>query len=240
MEAILQAKGLEKSFIGPKKEGSPLLSGLDLVLYKGESLSIVGQSGAGKSTLLNLLAGLDKPDRGEVVWGGESIGFLSSNSLNQKRSTFLGIVFQAYYLIQELDVLENILLGWRIARPQERIDALLLARVRTLLAYLGLEGKETALPATLSGGERQRVGLARALVHRPAVVLADEPTGNLDEQTADTVMQLLLGLCKAEGVSLILVTHNTHFAKKTDRATILHEGTLRPLRPLTTDTAYDL
>ncbi len=226
---MLQAKGLEKSFIGPKKEGFSLLSGLDLVLYKGESLSIVGQSGAGKSTLLNLLAGLDKPDRGEVLWGEESIGCLSSNSLNQKRSTFLGIVFQAYYLIQELDVLENILLGWRIPRPQERIDALLLTRVRTLLAYLGLEGKETALPATLSGGERQRVGLARALVHQPKLVLADEPTGNLDEKTADTVMQLLLGLCKEEGVSLILVTHNTHFAKKTDRATILHEGKLHAL-----------
>lgn len=229
METILQAKGLEKSFIGPKKEGSALLSGLDLVLDKGESLSIVGQSGVGKSTLLNLLAGLDRPERGEVFWQDEPIGSLPSCLLNQKRAAFLGIVFQAYYLIQELNVLENILLAWKIAKPKARVDALLLARVRKLLAYLGLEAKETTLPATLSGGERQRVGLARALIHQPKVILADEPTGNLDEKTADTVMQLLLGLCKEEGVSLILVTHNTHFAKKTDRATILHEGKLHAL-----------
>lgn len=232
MKTILQAKGLEKRFTGPKgagRAGPSLLAGLDLALSTGESLSIVGQSGAGKSTLLNLLAGLDRPDCGEVLWGGMCMSTVSSSALSQRRASFLGIVFQAYYLISELDVLENILLGWRIAKPHARVDAALLARVGKLLAYLGLTGKETALPTTLSGGERQRVGLARALVHQPKVILADEPTGNLDEKTAQTVIDLLLGLCKEEGVALLLVTHNTHFAKKTDRATVLNAGKLHDL-----------
>lgn len=229
MEIILQAKGLGKSFIGPKKDGSSLLAGVDLALSKGESLSILGQSGAGKSTLLHLLAGLDRPDQGEILWQGKAISSLSSTTLSQRRAAFLGIVFQAYYLIQELDVLENILLAWRIARPHQKVDALLLARAKRLLAFLGLEAKETTLPATLSGGEKQRVALARALIHHPKVILADEPTGNLDEKTAQGVMELLLDLCKKEGVSLILVTHNTNFSKQTDRATILYEGKLHCL-----------
>jgi lipoprotein-releasing system ATP-binding protein len=227
---VLQAKGLKKSFKGSGQ--GMILNGVDLALEAGQSLSVVGESGAGKSTLLNIVSGLDTADEGELFWQGEPVQGLSSSQLSQKRAAFLGIVFQSYYLIHELNVLENIVLGWQIAKAGgsvgERQDIDL--RARKLLGFLGLSSKTEALPEKLSGGERQRVAIARALIHQPKVILADEPTGNLDEKTAKGVMELFLGLCKQEGVALVLVTHNIHFSKQTDTISVLHEGCLEYLQ----------
>lgn len=223
---VLQAKGLKKRFNGSGQGW--ILDGVSIDLEAGQSLSVVGESGAGKSTLLNILSGLDRPDAGEILWQEDPIQRLSSKELSQRRAAFLGIVFQSYYLLHELTVLENILLGWRIAKAagsaSERLAIDL--RARKLLEALCILSKADVLPEKLSGGERQRVAIARALIHQPTVVLADEPTGNLDEKTAKGVMELFLGLCKQEGVALVLVTHNTHFAKQTDRATSLYQGIL--------------
>ena len=183
----------------------------------GASVSIRGESGSGKSTLLNLLAGLDAPDAGELSWRGEK------TLIAARRARFLGMVFQAFYLVPELDALANVLLAARIlGRP----DAAARARAAQLLARVGLAERAHHLPAQLSGGERQRVAVARALMNRPALLLADDPTGNLDERTGDAIIDLLLGLCAETKTALVLVTHNAAHAKKTSRQLFLHEGQL--------------
>ena len=195
---------------------------VDFHIAAGESVSIRGESGSGKSTLLNLLAALDTPDSGSLEWSG------SPKLTHAARGRAIGIIFQAFYLIPELNALENILMARRIAGG--RIDASARARAADLLARVGLRERAHHLPAQLSGGERQRIAIARALMNTPGLILADEPTGNLDEHTADAVMSMLLTLCAETQTALVLVTHSPAYAQRTAREYLLHEGTLHPIR----------
>jgi predicted ABC-type transport system involved in lysophospholipase L1 biosynthesis ATPase subunit len=215
-EPVLSARALRKSY--PSGDGRlEVLRGVDLDIAAGESVSIRGESGSGKSTLLNLLAGLDSPDSGSVSWAG------SPDTGASRRAAFLGMVFQSFYLVPELDALANVLLARRILG---RLDAASRSRARDLLARVGLAERAHHLPAHLSGGERQRVALARALMNSPRLILADEPTGNLDEQTGAGVIELLLGLCASADAALVLVTHNATHAARTRRSLLLTSGSL--------------
>ena len=214
-DPILTACGLRKTFLSGDRR-LEVLTGVDLDVAAGESVSIRGESGSGKSTLLQLLAGLDAPDAGTLAWAG------TPDTGTKRRATFLGIVFQSFYLIPELDARENVLMARRILGG---FDAAARARADELLAKVGLAERMTHLPAQLSGGERQRVAVARALMNSPRLILADEPTGNLDERTGDAVIELLLGLCAETKTSLVLVTHNAAHAQKTHRQLVLRGGT---------------
>ena len=215
--AILSAQQLSKTYpSGDRKIG--VLSGIDLTVESGESVSIRGESGSGKSTLLNLLAGLDKPDTGTVLWG------TSADVSAGRRASYVGIVFQSFYLIPELNAAQNVLMARRMLG---RVGDAELARAQHLLGQVGLTERSHHLPNQLSGGERQRVALARALMNAPPLLLADEPTGNLDERTGDAVIELLLGLCAETKTALLLVTHNLGHARKTGRHLLLRDGLLR-------------
>jgi ABC-type lipoprotein export system ATPase subunit len=219
---VLWAIGLKKEFYSGGRKIS-VLRGVDIQLPRGESVSIRGESGSGKSTLLNILAGIESPDLGTVLWAGESIGDLAGSALNCKRARFLGFVFQSYYLIPELTALENVILAGRIAGQPMRLAR---ERALELLERLGLSERLHSHPEKLSGGERQRAAIARALLNEPSMVFADEPTGNLDEKTAGRVMEELFAVVRDYGASLLLVTHNPAFAKLTDASLLLHEGLL--------------
>jgi predicted ABC-type transport system involved in lysophospholipase L1 biosynthesis ATPase subunit len=219
---ILRASGLRKTYpSGDKTLG--VLDNVSLSVIAGESVSIRGESGSGKSTLLNLLAGLDRPDAGELFWGPEAAHKLSLGELTARRGRFLGMVFQAYYLIPEIDAFANVLLGARVVGS---VGAGERARAMDLLKRVGLAERGHHLPSQLSGGERQRVAVARALMNRPPLLLADEPTGNLDERTGDEIIELLLQVCAGEKAALVLVTHNPAHAKKTNRQLVLKNGQL--------------
>jgi predicted ABC-type transport system involved in lysophospholipase L1 biosynthesis ATPase subunit len=213
--AVLAASGIRKSYRSGDRQ-IEVLRAVDLSINAGESVSIRGESGSGKSTLLNLLAGLDAPDAGSLAWAG-------APAKANRRAVFLGMVFQSFYLIPEIDALANVLMAARMVKapgPAER------ARAKDLIARVGLAERSTHLPAQLSGGERQRVAVARALMNSPKLLLADEPTGNLDEHTGDAVIDLLLGLCRETQTALVLVTHNAAYAQKTSRQLFLREGML--------------
>ena len=215
-ETVLSALGVRKSYPSGDRR-IEVLCGADLRVAAGESVSIRGESGSGKSTLLNLLSGLDAPDSGEIRWDGlaPSAG---------RRARFLGMVFQSFYLIPELDALQNVLMAGRMLGSPGAESR---ARARDLRERVGLGGRASHLPAQLSGGERQRVAVARALMNSPSLLLADEPTGNLDERTGEAVIDLLLGLSRETGTALVLVTHNPAHAARTGRALTLHDGLLR-------------
>ncbi len=217
---ILRAEGLQKNY----RSGDAtleVLRGVELAVAPGESVSIRGESGSGKSTLLNLLSGLDRPDAGELWWGREATAQLSLGELTARRGRFLGMVFQAYYLIPEIDALANVLMGARMLGRPGKAER---ERARALLDRVGLSERVSHTPAHLSGGERQRVAVARALMNRPAVVLADEPTGNLDERTGEEVINLLLEVCAEEKTALVLVTHNAAHARRAHRELLLRKG----------------
>jgi predicted ABC-type transport system involved in lysophospholipase L1 biosynthesis ATPase subunit len=229
----MSASGLAKSYLSGDRK-IEVLRAIDLTVAAGESVSIRGESGSGKSTLLNLFAGLDTPDAGSLTWAGVEVArglqpVTGGNSRGGKpvppgRALFLGMVFQAYYLIPELDALQNVLMAARMVR---RPGAAERVRAKELLVRVGLAERSSHLPAQLSGGERQRVAVARALMNSPKLLLADEPTGNLDERTGDAVIELLLALCRETGTALVLVTHNVAHAAKTNRSLFLHDGVLR-------------
>ncbi len=224
---ILQTIGITKTFrSGPRN--IRVLRGVDARLEKGGSMSIRGSSGCGKTTLLNLVAGLETPDSGQVLWGGQEIRALTPGTLAKSRTAFIGMVFQAYYLIPELTAYENVIIA---ARIRGRVGADHRRRALELFERIGLSARLDNLPTQLSGGERQRVALARALMNRPELILADEPTGNLDEFTAKTVMELLIEICREEKASLILVTHNPDYAALTDNQYLLHNGCLENSGP---------
>ncbi|MCU0833434.1 MAG: ABC transporter ATP-binding protein [Chromatiaceae bacterium] len=202
-----------------------ILHDLALDLGAGEYVAVVGESGAGKSTLLNLIAGLDVPDGGQIRIDGTDIAALDEDARTRLRRTRVGFVFQAFHILPHLNLAQNVelplvLLG---TPPSERT-----VRVRELLTAVGLGDREASLPRELSGGELQRVAVARALVHRPALVLADEPTGNLDPDTADRVLALLARAIKARGAAGVLVTHSEHAAATADRVLRLDHGRLVP------------
>ena len=215
-EPVLSARALRKTYLSGDTR-LEVLRGVDLDIAPGESVSIRGESGSGKSTLLNLLAGLDSPDSGSVAWAG-----LADTGAG-RRAAFLGMVFQSFYLVPELDALANVLLARRILGG---LDSAAKRRALELLAQVGLAERARHLPAHLSGGERQRVALARALMNSPRLILADEPTGNLDERTGNAVIELLLGLCASANAALVLVTHNAAHAAKTRRSMLLTAGSL--------------
>ncbi|MGB0409304.1 MAG: ABC transporter ATP-binding protein [Opitutales bacterium] len=221
-EALIVAKGLKKSFLSTDEPIS-VLDGVDFTLSKGESVSIRGESGSGKSTLLNVLSGLETADSGQLYWSGREVSGLSLASLAVERASCIGFVFQSYYLAPELNSLENVLLA---ARIRGRIDSRVKERAVSLLDKVGMGHRLRHSSTKLSGGERQRVAVARALINDPAVLLADEPTGNLDEATAEAVMELLLQMTSEEGKSLVLVTHNPEFASRTRVQLSLHFGKL--------------
>jgi putative ABC transport system ATP-binding protein len=217
---MLSISGLTRRF-----GARPILQDLALELGAGEYVAVAGESGAGKSTLLNLIAGLDLPDAGRIRIDGIDIAKADEDARTRLRRTRVGFVFQAFHILPHLTLAQNVelplvLLG---VGPGERA-----ARVRELLAAVGLGERGDSLPRELSGGELQRIALARALVHRPALVLADEPTGNLDPDTADKVLALLAGTIKTRGAAGILVTHSQHAAGTADRVLRLDHGRLVP------------
>ena len=216
---VLTARGLAKTYLSGDRRIA-VLRDVTLEVAPGESVSIRGESGSGKSTLLNLLSGLDAPDSGTIHWAGAA-------PAPDRRAQYLGMVFQSFYLIPELNAEQNVLMASRILRRPNAADR---ARAKEMLARVGLAERATHLPMQLSGGERQRVAVARALINGPTLILADEPTGNLDEHTGDAVIELLLALCRETGTALVLVTHNVAHAQKTNRSLFLHDGVLRETR----------
>ena len=219
-EYLLKAKALGKQFPGADSVIS-VLDGVDFALRPGESVSIRGESGSGKSTLLNVLSGLERADSGQLFWEGKDVSKYSLSKLATARTRSMGFVFQAYYLAPELNAMENVLLGARIAG---RVDASVSERAEALLIRVGLKERIRHSSTKLSGGERQRVAVARAMINDPLLVLADEPTGNLDESTGHAVMDLLMEIAEESQKSLILVTHNPDFAARTQRQLTLHLG----------------
>jgi lipoprotein-releasing system ATP-binding protein len=215
-EPIVAAVDLHKTYLSGERR-LEVLHGVSITVAEGESVSIRGESGSGKSTLLHLLAGLDAPDAGSVRWEG------STDTGAGRRARFLGMVFQSFYLIPEVDALGNVLMAARVAGkvgPSER------KRAQDLLARVGLSERGHHLPSQLSGGERQRVAVARALMNSPRLILADEPTGNLDEKTGDSIIDLLLSLCAEQHIALVLVTHNAAHAARTARTLFMRDGAL--------------
>jgi putative ABC transport system ATP-binding protein len=197
------------------------LHDVSLEVGEHEFVKLSGPSGSGKTTLLNLIAGLDRPDKGEVVVAGTDIARLSINGASKYRAEQVGIIFQAYNLIPQLTALENVLL------PMVALGRANRSYARELLDVVGLADRSEHNPSQLSGGEQQRVAIARALANDPAIVLADEPTGNLDDQSARSVMKLLTSAVRERGRTLLLVTHERNVAEKADRSFELRDGVLR-------------
>ena len=210
----LRLDGLTKSVPG----GHVLFRGLDLSVAPGEFVAILGESGSGKSTLLNIIAGLDGVDEGAVTIDGEALGGLDERALTQLRRRRVGFVFQAFHILPYLTLAKNVALPIALgAAPAS--DAL--ERARVMLEAVGLAGRADAYPSDLSGGELQRVAIARALVHDPALILADEPTGNLDPETAARIMALFASATRERGAGAVLVTHSAAAAAIADRILVL-------------------
>jgi putative ABC transport system ATP-binding protein len=217
MTAALEVRALGKSL-----GGRPILAGCELAIAPGEVVAILGESGAGKSTLLNLIAGLDTPDSGEVWLAGQRFDSLGDDARTVYRRRALGFVFQAFHVLPHLTV------GQNVALPLALLGQPAPKRVAEVLGAVGLADRADSWPRELSGGELQRVAVARALVHRPAVLLADEPTGNLDPATAGQVLDLLVREIRARGAGGVLVTHSALAAHSADRVLRLADGRLAP------------
>lgn len=222
-ELYVVATGVEKSY--PVAGGRvSVLRGLDLAVAHGEMVAIVGASGVGKSTLLHVLGGLDRPDAGTIRIGDADLGAMKAEDLVRFRNRHVGFVFQFHHLLPEFSALENAGMPMRIARvaAAERDR-----RATELLERVGLSARLTHRPGMLSGGEQQRVAMARALAMQPSVLLADEPTGDLDEQTADTLHDLLRAMHRERGLTSVIATHNPRLAAACDRVLRLEDGRLR-------------
>ena len=224
-QPVLETREVTKSFPNGR-DIIEVLKGVTFELHRGQSVAIQGESGSGKTTFLNVISGLEALDGGELFWNGELIARRSTSSLAALRARQMGLIFQAYYLLPELNVLDNVILSARLLKAPAAKDR---QRARRLLERVGLENRLQFSVEKLSGGERQRVAIARALMNGPSIILADEPTGNLDEKTGDSIIDLLLEISREEEASLILVTHNSAHAAKTDVRYQLHLGKLETL-----------
>jgi len=221
-DLLLRAEALDKSFLDAGREVR-VLHGLEMEVKAGEEIAVVGQSGVGKSTLLHVLGSLETPTACKVYFEGQDLFALSERALAEFRNRKLGFVFQFHYLLADFTARENVMMPGLIARMAEREAA---RRAGELLELVGLADKLHRRPAELSGGEQQRVAVARAVVLHPRLVLADEPTGNLDPQTADEVHQLLHLLNRQLGITLVIATHNERLTRSMGRALRLREGRL--------------
>ena len=219
---LLRAEGVAKEYIDGERKLT-VLSGVDLEVHEGEFISIVGQSGSGKSTLLHILGALDRSTAGTVKLNDMDYAKLSDAQLARLRSTKVGFVYQFHHLLPEFTALENVMLPGMIARGSQ---ADVIARAEDLLRKVGLGERLTHRPTKLSGGEQQRVALARALLNSPSVILADEPTGNLDIKTSTEVLDFLISITVEEGRSLVMVTHDQEIASRADRCFRLQGGRL--------------
>jgi lipoprotein-releasing system ATP-binding protein len=213
-DVILAARQLRKTYRLGKRQVE-VLQGLDLTVQRGEVVVIVGASGAGKSTLLHLLGGLDKPTDGEVLFEDQSIQKINRTRWRNER---VGFVFQSYNLLPELDALENVCVPALVAGRRDS------ERARQLLKAVGLGERLEHRPAELSGGEQQRVAIARALMNKPSLLLADEPTGNLDDKTSEAILDLLWQMRAETGATLVMVTHDQHVAKRGERVLEIAAG----------------
>lgn len=218
MSSLVQVRDLNKEF----QQGDsliPVLQGLNFSVSPGETVAIVGQSGSGKSTLLSLLAGLDQASSGTIEIGGQTLGQLGQKELTRFRGQSIGIIFQQFHLMRSLTALENVLLPLDIAGMANAES-----RARAALQLVGLGHREDHLPSQLSGGESQRVAIARAFVVEPKLLLADEPSGNLDSQTGEKVMNILFDAVTERGMTMILVTHDMQLAERCQRRLTLQQG----------------
>ncbi len=221
---MIRARGIHKSY-RTGKEPLPVLRGLDLEVAEGEFLAVVGRSGCGKSTLLGILGGLDTNYTGEVEVAGKVLHSLSDAELSTYRNTAVGFVFQAFHLLDHLSCLDNVALPALFARGTATETAAVRQRASELLDRVGIAEKANTRPSTLSGGQKQRLAIARALFHRPKLLIGDEPTGNLDSTTAAAVLELFTGLCRDDKVTLVLVSHDPVLASAADRVVEMHDGT---------------
>lgn len=228
-DAVLRARGLRRTYTTGRGE-LELFRGVDLEVRTGEMVAIVGESGAGKSSLLHLLAVLDRPNEGEIWCDGECLNDLADRKAAEFRNRSVGYVWQFHYLLPEFSALENVAMPL-LARGTKRSAAL--DEARGMIEEVGLADRADHRSGELSGGEQQRISLARALVTRPRLLLADEPTGDLDERTAEAVFALIQRLHRAQGLASVLVTHNLAFAKRCDRVLRLQDGQLHKIESRT-------
>jgi ABC-type lipoprotein export system ATPase subunit len=224
-DRVLDAKGVGKTYYLGNRS-LEVLRGVDLSLERGDFVAVRGASGAGKSTLLHLFGGLDAPTAGEIRFGGRNLKALSALELARFRNRSVGFVFQAYHLLPELDALENVWLPARMARADAAAAE---ARARGLLERVGLGRRLEHRPYELSGGEQQRVAIARALINDPELILADEPTGNLDSHTGEGIIELLCALRVERNATLVIATHEPHVAARAPRVVELVDGRIVPL-----------
>lgn len=224
-EAPVEARDLRKSYVAGDGSELEVLRGVSMRVETGEAVSIIGASGAGKSTLLHLLGALDGPTAGEVLVGGRPVAGLTDEELALIRNRHIGFVFQFHHLLREFTALENVMMpallgGTELGEAREA--------ARELLDAVGVSQREEHKPRQLSGGEQQRVAVARALVNRPLVLLADEPSGNLDTQASERLHDLMFRLKEGRRLSMVVVTHNRDLASRADRILLLSEGRLQP------------
>ena len=221
MSKLIEVSSLTKLY----RSGSQkvyALENVNLSIDSGEYIAIVGPSGAGKSTLLHILGGLDFPSEGKVLFKGKDVCRIKDKEISFWRNNHIGFVFQFYHLIEELNILENVALALRLGKKKYSLKT-----AKELLKYLGIQERETFFPSQLSGGERQKVAIARALANDPELLLCDEPTGNLDHNSQEKVIQLLDRLHGEKGKTIILVTHNLELAKKAQRILFIEDGKIK-------------
>jgi lipoprotein-releasing system ATP-binding protein len=225
MEILLQASNLIKDYRSKEDDSAlRILDGVDISVNKGSVISITGASGSGKSTLLHILGGLDRPTLGDVFFRQTNLNNLGDDDLASFRNRNLGFIFQFHHLLPEFSAIENVMMPGLIGGGS--IDELR-GKAKELLGRFGLENRLEHRPAELSGGEQQRVAAARALMNDPDIILADEPTGNLDEKNTEAMLELLFSLREHENITLVMVTHDLKIAERCDNQFVLHKGQLR-------------